>query len=149
MKKAKARTGAKAAKRGNAPHGNLNAVFDELKGMMAVHVPPFKAGGGQVPAKKDFHLIVPVPVVVSPNAYGGKPYPVAMASLILQKGFVGFYYTPVYLVPGLKNKLRPKLAKLLKGKSCFHVTALEAEVREGIKEALEIGVRCFRERGWL
>ena len=128
---------------------NLVSLFDELEKMLAKHVPPFKVCRGEVRAKRDYHLTVPVPVVVSPQAYGGKPYPVAMASLILQKGFVGFYYMPVYVEPGIEEKLSPELAKLLKGKSCFHVKALTPGVRDGIKSALELGVKRFRDRGWV
>jgi hypothetical protein len=147
MKKRKTALPPKAAKGGKGG-ADLGAIFDELQAMMAVYVPPFTVGGGQIRAKRDYHLIVPVPVMVAPNAYGGKPYPVAMASLILQKGYVGFYYMPVYMDPGVKKKLAPEFARLLKGKSCFHVKALTPGVREGITSALEIGVKCFRERGW-
>lgn len=138
----------KAGKIGGDAAG-LTAVFDELEGMMATHVPPFKATGEMVRDKRNYNLTVPVPVVLSANAYGGRPYPVAMASLVLQKGYVGFYYMPVYTEPGVKKKLAPELVELLEGKSCFHVKGLTPEVREGIKTALEIGVKCFRERGWV
>jgi hypothetical protein len=94
-------------------------------------------------------LTVPKPVVVAPNAYGGKPYPVAMASLILQIGYVGFYFMPVYMEPGMKKKLAPELAGLLKGKSCFYVKAMTPGLRDGIREALELGKDCFRARGWV
>jgi hypothetical protein len=139
---------AKAGKIGGKA-ADLTAVFYKLQGMLAVHVPPFKATDGMVRDKRNYNLTVPVPVVLSPKAYGGKPYPVAMASLVLQKGYVGFYCMPVYMEPGMKKKLAPELVKLLKGKSCFYVKALTPEVREGIRAALELGVMCFRERGWV
>ncbi|MGB2626658.1 MAG: hypothetical protein WAK20_07695 [Candidatus Acidiferrum sp.] len=129
--------------------GNLALIFDDIKRMMGGYSPPFKEGGGQIRGKRDYHLIVPKPVVLAPNAYGGKPYPVAMASLVLQKDFVGFYFMPVYIAPGIKNRMSPELAKLLKGKSCFHVRVLPLELRQGIRDALELGVQCFRERGWV
>ena len=130
---------------------DLTAVFDEVQGMMAEYVPPFKAGGGQIRAKRDYHLVVPKPVVISANAYGGKPYSAAMASLILQKDFVGFYYMPVYMEPGVKKKLAPELVKLLKGKSCFHVKEFDggcarvdpegAGDRDGMFSGERVGVR--------
>jgi hypothetical protein len=128
---------------------DLGKVFDELEAILAKHVPPFKATDGMVREKRNYNLTVPAPVVIAPNVYEGKPYPVAMASLVLQKGYVGFYYMPVYMEAGLKKQLAPELVKLLKGKSCFYVQGLTPEVREGIKTALEIGVRCFRTRGWV
>jgi hypothetical protein len=127
---------------------NLDVVFDELERILAAYAPPFKATGGRVREKRDYHLTVPIPVVIA-GAYGGKPTPVAMASLILQKGYVGFYYMPVYMVPGLKQKLAPELVELLKGKSCFYVKELTPELRAGIREAVEIGTECFRDKGWV
>ena len=142
----KTKTGGKKSKAGGG--GELDSVFDELQGMLSVHVPPFKATSGGVRNKRDYHLTVPVPVVLSPEAYGGKPYPVSMASLILQKGYVGFYFG-VYGEPELKKKLAPELVALLEGKSCFHVKKLTPEVREGIKAALELGKERFRGKGWV
>ena len=138
----KAKKAAPAAK-----DAELSAVFDELEGMLAKHVPPFKVTKGMVRNKRDYHITVPVPVVISPTAYGGKPYPVSMASLIFQKGYVGFYYSPMNAEAS--KKLAPELAKLRTGGSCFHVKALTPEVREGIKSALEFGLKCYKEKGWV
>ncbi|HEY2120861.1 MAG TPA: hypothetical protein VGH37_16850 [Candidatus Acidoferrum sp.] len=137
---------AKSAKTG-AKGTDLEAVFDELEGMMAVHVPLFKVTNGMVRNKRDYHLTVPMPVVISPKHYGGKPYPVSMASLILQKGYVGFYYLP--MDPEAMKKIKPELGKLKKGGCCFHVKGLTPEVRAGVKQALEMGEKSFRERGWV
>ncbi len=126
---------------------DLSVVFDELEGMLAKHVPPFKVTKGMVRNKRDYHLTVPVPVVISPKAYAGKPYPVSMASLIFQKGYVGFYYSP--MDPGAMKKIAPELAKLRKGGCCFHVKGLTPEVREGIRSALEFGLKSYREKGWV
>ena len=134
---------AKPAEKG----AELSVVFDQLEGMLAKHAPPFKVTNGMVRNKRDYHLTVPVPVVISPKAYGGKPYPVSMAGLIFQKGYVGFYYSPMN--PEATKNLTPELAKLRKGGSCFHVKALTPEVREGIKSALEFGLKCYREKGWV
>ncbi len=139
----------KAAKAGGTPErdAQLSVVFDELEGILGKHAPPFKVTNGMVRNKRDYHLTVPVPVVISPKAYGGKPYPVSMASLIFQKGYVGFYYSP--MDPGAVTKLAPELAKLRKGGCCFHVKGLTPELRDGIKGALEIGLKSYREKGWV
>jgi hypothetical protein len=127
--------------------GDLDVVFDELQSLLAVHAPPFKVTKGMVRNKRDYHLTVPVPVVISPKHYGGKPYPVSMASLILQKGYVGFYYIP--MDAEAKKKIKPELEKLRKGGCCYHVKGLTPEIKEGVKEALEIGVKSFRGKGWV
>jgi len=135
----------KAPKAKTAP---LDTVFEDLQKLFLRYAPPFKTSRGAVRAKKDLHLKISKAVVV-PGAYGGKPVEVAMASLILQKSYVGFYFMPVYMSPGLKKELSPSLAKLLKGKSCFYVRKLDAELLQDIEAALDKGVKSFKERGWV
>ena len=98
--------------------------------------------------KRDLHLQAPKPVTV-PGVYGGKPKDVAMASIILQKGYVGFYFLPVYLNPAVQKKLSPALRKLLKGKTCFYIRGLSPELLKDVEAALEIGRADFEKRGWI
>ena len=99
---------------------SLENVYQRLHKLLSRYAPPFKTCGGKVRAKSDLHLTVPKAVAI-PGAYGGKPTELAMASIILQKSYVGFYFTPIYMNPTLKNKLSPSLNRLLRGKSCFHI----------------------------
>ena len=52
---------------------------------------------------------------------GRKKSELYFASVIPQKGYVGFYYMPVYTNPERKKLFEPELLSLLKGKSCFYV----------------------------
>ena len=129
---------------------SLENAFTELHRLFSAQIPPFELGGdeqGMFRGKRNFHLVVPKAVVV-PGAYG-KPTKLAMASLIMQKGYVGFYFMPVYMNGPLKAKLSPALVKLLKGKTCFHVKKLDAALLTDIAEALRLGTSCYRERGWV
>jgi hypothetical protein len=128
----------------------LELVFEKLRRLLLKHVPPFKPGGderGTFRGKKNFHLVVPEAVAV-PGAYGGKPTELCMASLVMQKGYVGFYFMPIYMNPVLQRKLSPALMKLLKGKSCFHIKSLDASLLDDIDTALLLGAKSFRDRGW-
>ncbi|HMG69263.1 MAG TPA: hypothetical protein VK588_16310 [Chitinophagaceae bacterium] len=71
------------------------------------------------------------------------------ASALVQKGYVGFYYMPVYSDPGIKKLIKPELLKCLKGKACFHIKKPDKEIFSQVKEALKIGYDCWHERGWL
>jgi hypothetical protein len=95
-----------------------------------------------------FQLTVPKPVPI-PGAHGGKPVDLQMAAVILQKDYVGFYLMRIYMNEATKKKLSPALLKLLNGKRCFHVKALEDGLRKDIEEALDVGTKVYRERGWL
>jgi hypothetical protein len=127
----------------------LDSVYHEVVAMMKRYAPPFRTDVRcAIPGKKSFQLTVPRPVVV-PGSYGGKPVDVAMASAIIQKDFVGFYLTCVYMDEAAQENLSPALLKLRKGKSCFHLKKLDHGLRKDIDAALGLGTGAFRERGWV
>lgn len=74
---------------------------------------------------------------------------VSFAGLIIQSGYVGFYFMPVYAEAELKEIFGSKLLKLLKGKSCFHIRQLDSELLEQIAFALESGYALYQARGWV
>jgi len=126
----------------------LQSLYQSVHQLMLGYAPPFMTRSGMIRGKPDFHLLTPKPVVI-PGSYGGKPTNPALASVILQKGYVGFYFMPVYVDPALKTKLSPALVKLLKGKSCFYLKRAEESLLKDIDAALKLGVECFKKRGWL
>jgi hypothetical protein len=142
-KKTKAKT-----KKVAAGNESLESVFEHLSAVIAKHAPPFRFEDLGVRGKKSVQIVVPKPVAI-PGAYGGKPVPVQLAAVILQKGFVGFYLMCIYMNDSVKKKLSPSLLKLLKGKTCFHVTTLDDALIKDIEVALEMGTKDYRERGWL
>ena len=80
---------------------------------------------------------------------GRKRKEVYFAGLIIQSKYVGFYYMPVYTDTSLKEVFHPELLKLLKGKSCFHIKKLDAELESQIQEALQTGFELYKKRGWI
>ena len=80
---------------------------------------------------------------------GRKRKEVFFASVIFQSNYVGFYYMPIYTDVNLKKVFKPELLKLLKGKSCFHIRKLDDELLAQIEEALELGYKLYKERGWI
>jgi hypothetical protein len=79
----------------------------------------------------------------------GKHYPeVSFASVLIQKGYVGFYFFPVCLNDLLKERLAPELLQTLKGKTCFHIKKVDPVVLEQLKETLRIGYNYFQILGW-
>jgi len=71
------------------------------------------------------------------------------AGILVQKGYVGFYYMPVYANPDMKKVFKPELLKCLKGKSCFHIKKNDPEIMQQIKDSLKIGYEMYKDRGWL
>jgi len=131
-----------------AKTASLETVFDTLHQLLSRYSPPLKTRSGTVRGKRDFHLVIPKAVVV-PGAYENKPVQVGMAAIILQKGYVGFYFMPIYIEPEFKKKLPSALTQLLKGKTCFHIKKLDDGLLKHIAAALDEGVKNYKRRGWL
>jgi hypothetical protein len=124
---------------------DLDAIFERLRPLLAEHAPPFAERSGGIAGKRDYQLWSEKDVVID-----GRPRSeVYFAGLIVQKGYVGFYYMPVYAEPARKRLFAPELLKLLKGKSCFHVKRLDDELEAQIRSALAEGRRLYTERGWI
>jgi hypothetical protein len=126
----------------------LLETFKALEKVLALYSPPAKMWIEGSHSKPVTRLTVPSPVVV-PGAYGGKPIDLALATLILQKDFVGFYLMPLYVRPSLRVKIPKPLRKLLKGKTCFRLRSADEAMVEHARLAVDAGTQLYRERGWL
>ena len=120
-------------------------VFESLKKLMTPYAKKLTARTGGVRNKEAYSLVSEKEVEV----LGRKRNEMWFAGLINQKGYVGFYYMPVYAKPEMKKVFKPELLKLLKGKCCFHVRKLTPEVRMQVKEALKVGFEMYKAKGWV
>ncbi len=127
----------------SAGQEGLKSIFGEIKKMMLPYAKgslELKGGeGGQVA------LISTKPVVID----GRKREGLWFVSVLVQKGYVGFYYMPVYMNEAVRGQLSPGLLKCLKGKACFHIKKEDPVLFKQIKEALKIGYEDFKEKGWI
>jgi hypothetical protein len=152
--KSKPRTAAKPAKSPAPPKtpppdpSSLDYIFITLQTLLEKHAPPFKPAIATMDGRRDYHLMVPQTVVIQ-GSYGNKPTEIAMASIVLQKDFVGFYFMPIYLNPELKKRVPPTLLKLLKGKTCFHVKSIDDQLLIDVQAALDLGRKSFKDRDWI
>lgn len=71
------------------------------------------------------------------------------ASAVIQKGYVGLYYMPVYTSPEMKRLFAPDLLTLLKGKSCFRIKTSDARLLAQVKQALQAGFKLYKKNGWV
>lgn len=74
---------------------------------------------------------------------------VFFAGIIEQKGYVGFYFMPVYSDAEARDFFDPALLKMLKGKSCFHITRWDENIAGVVEKALNKGFELYRSRGWI
>lgn len=123
---------------------DLVPIFETLVKMME----PYAKGSLQKTGGKDgqISLVSKKPVEVN----GRKMDEIWLTGALVQKGFVGFYYMPVYVAPDeIKPQLKPELLKCLKGKSCFHIKKLDDELAKQIKEAIDKGYQFYKKNGWI
>ena len=119
-------------------------IFEAIKKLMK---PYHKKGtmlyhedkGGQI------HLISHKAIEVE----GRKKPMVWFVSTIIQKGYVGFYYMPIYMNDPMKKLFSPEFIKCLKGKACFHIKKAEPIIMDDIKKAIQVGYEAYEKRGWV
>jgi len=120
----------------------LKAIFGAIKPLLQAYQPPLVP---KTDNERYFDLWSPKPIVID----GRKKKEVFFAGLIIQKDYVGFYFTPIYAETDLKTVFKPELLRRLKGKSCFHVKKLDEELLRQIEAALRVGFERYQQRGWV
>lgn len=121
----------------------LLTIFEEIKKMLI----PYEKGtmklfGGD---EGKVMLISKKPVEIA----GRKKDELWFASLLVQKGYVGFYYMPVYGDPKIKEMIGAELMKCLKGKACFHIKKFDEQIFSQIKDALKLGYDRWHKFNWI
>ena len=121
---------------------DLSAIFTQLRELLQAYQAPLVS-------KRDDASHYDLWSVKDLVIEGRKRKEVFFAGLIIQKNYVGFYFMPVYVVTQIKDIFAPELLKLLKGKSCFHIKKLDAQLLEQIEKALRAGFELYQQRGWV
>lgn len=135
-------TGIKYADK-SAGQPTLIPIFEELKALLQ----PYEKGsivlrggsGGQLTLVSEKEIVVD----------GRKKNEMYFAAALIQKGYVGFYFMPVYTEAEQQALFTPELLKLLKGKSCFHIKKWDDTLKKQIKEALKKGYEVYKEKDWV
>lgn len=68
------------------------------------------------------------------------------AGIMVQKGYIGFYFMPVYSDPGFFAGLSQDLIKMLKGKSCFHIRKHDEKIFKEIARMVKKGFLLFQKK---
>ncbi len=128
----------------SAGQPQLVLIFEEIKKLLLPYVKgTIKLHGGD---KGKIILVSEKDIEVA----GRKLNEIWFASALVQKGYVGFYYMPIYTQTNkIKKLLSPELLKCLKGKACFHIKKPDTLTFSQIKDALKIGYDSYKEMGWV
>jgi len=80
---------------------------------------------------------------------GRKTKEIGFAGVAKRKDSIAFHFVPVYMDPPLGEKLSPVLMKRSSGKGCFQFKTWDEELAAAVADALEKGLDCYEERGWV
>jgi len=127
----------------SAGQPEMQRIFNDIKAMLEPYeqgaIKKFGGEGGQ------FSLISFKEVEINSR----KKSELWFAGLLIQKGYVGFYFMPVYVEPEKKPLFGAELLKTLKGKSCFHIKSADPVIYSQIEQALQLGYQDWQKKGWV
>lgn len=126
----------------SAPEDGFQLIFNNLKKLLQRYAKGNFSARQDEPGNYTVYYDKPVEML-------NRKYPDAMfAAAIIKKGYVGFYFFPVYIAPELNEALAPILLKCLKGKTCFHIKKNDPELMKAVSDALESGLEFYHTKGW-
>jgi hypothetical protein len=126
----------------SAGQPELTPIFEAIKNLLF----PYEKGTMKlISSAGQVALISKKPVEI----LGREKDELWFASALVQKGYVGFYYMPVYADPKVKELIKPELLKCMKGKACFHIKSYDEQILSQVKDALSLGFMRWKKRGWL
>jgi len=116
-------------------------LFDEIKSIL-------ERNKGKLTAKKDVkgdYQLYSIKKIEVWNRVVDEMY---FAGVTVKKSDVGFYFFPLYT--HLKEfKLSAQLKKKLKGKTCFHISKLDEELKNEISALVKKGYEIYRKAKWI
>lgn len=121
---------------------DLEQIYSQLEGVLKRYAPPLalRTKPGDL-----LELWSEKAITIE----GRKRKEVYFAGLAPHKGYIGFYFMPVYVDAEISSLFDPKLLRTLKGKSCFHISRLDDDLLSAIEDALQKGFELYRQRDWL
>ena len=128
----------------SAGQPELPVIFEAIKKMAE----PYYGNGDMIMhagTGGQFNLVSHKPVVIA----GRKKEALWFVSALVQKGYVGFYFMPIYMNGPLQKQFSPAFMKYLKGKSCFHIKKNDPAIMKEIEKAFKIGYEVYKKNGWL
>lgn len=121
----------------------LLQIFEDIKAMLL----PYEKGAMKVHNETGGQVIL---INHKPVEIEGRKKPeLWFAASLIQKGYIGFYFMPVYCDDKVKDFFKPELLKCLKGKSCFHIKKADKVIYAQIKASLKLGYDAYKKRGWI
>lgn len=122
------------------------ALFEKVSELLRAYAPPYQVREGRVQNKRSLELWAEGDFEV----FGKRRKEIYFGGVIIQKGYVGFYFMPVYSDEAAMRRIfSERLLHCLKGKSCFYLKRMDPQMEEDIAAALKAGYELYVQRGWV
>ena len=116
----------------------LNEIHERLKSMLLGHVPPLQV-------RKDNENVLELAGTKQRMQGRQMVDGFYFASIVPKPKDIRLYFFPIYTHPENFTGLSENLRKYLKGKSCFHIKKMDAELDEEIGLIISKGVAVYKE----
>ena len=117
---------------------DVNEIRETLHALLKEQVPPLRI---RHDSEVNFEVCGTKEVMQGKKKVDGYYF----ASVMPKPKDVRLYFFPIYTHKDDYPALSPTLQKCLKGKSCFHIKKLDAEMEAEIRGMIERGVTLYRE----
>ena len=122
---------------------DLIEIFQTIRAQMQPYtVEGFK---NKINTDSAYHLCTEQQVVIN-ELVKNKVY---FFGLEVKENYVGLYFRPVYTAKEMDIVFSPDLVKQLKENDCFHITKLDDLLLEQISNALMLGFKLYKKKGWV
>ncbi len=122
---------------------DLIEIFQTIRAQMQPYtVEGFK---NKINTDSAYHLCTEQQVVIN-ELVKNKVY---FFGLEVKENYVGLYFRPVYTAKEMDIVFSPDLVKQLKENDCFHITKLDDLLLEQISNALMLGFKFYKQKGWV
>ena len=115
---------------------DIEEIQKTLQGILKSHSPLLKV---RLESKKTFEIAGTITTMQGKKEVNGYYF----ASVMPKPKDVRLYFFPIYTHVD-EFSLSPALQKFLKGKSCFHIKKLSAEIEEELKAMIAKGVELYK-----
>ena len=117
-----------------AKEENFPAVFDALKAILQLYVPPLVV---KADTPDNYYL------EAAPSARYPKGF--FVGAVQIKKNYVSYHLMPVYMYPDLLDGLSAPLRKRMQGKSCFNFTTPDAVLFAELARLTATGFARFQQ----
>lgn len=75
--------------------------------------------------------------------------PLFFGAVQVEKAYVSFHLTPLYVKPDLLKSVSPALRARMQSKSCFNFSAVDSGLFEELEELTRVGFASYHEQGFV